>query len=541
LKRNTRRSQERTEAFTMNILRTLSFRASVLLFAALAVLTILVLSTLAFANMRVSEALAERVLVDVKLTHAAGTADMMHDALRGDVLAAQVAGTQAPEERKKTILADVAKHTKTMEQELSTISSSTEDPAVIGALGKVRPAVGAYTAAAAKLVQAALDGKLDPALQADFDKSFGQLEDSLAGLSGLIEATATANVASQAAMFSTERWVMGLAALFSTLLLVLFGWAFARTTLKDLGAEPRALRGFSLRIAQGALDARLAQPAPADSVADAMLRMQCTLADTVGGIRTGAESVATAIQQLAQGNRDLNQRTVQQAATLQDTAASMEQLSATVRQNADNARQASQLALGASTVATKGGAVVGRVVETMKGINDSSNKIADIISVIDGIAFQTNILALNAAVEAARAGEQGRGFAVVATEVRSLAGRSAQAAREIKGLIKASVERVELGAGLVNEAGATMSEILTSIKTVTSIMGEISTATAEQSAGIAQVGQAVTQMDRATQQNAALVEQSAAAAEAVLQQAGGLVKAVAVFTGADAGRAGAAA
>ena len=225
----------------------------------------------------------------------------------------------------------------------------------------------------------------------------------------------------------------------------------------------------------------------------------------------------------------MSQRTEQQSAALEKTAASMEQLSSTVKQNADNAKQANQLALCASTVAIKGGEVVGQVVQTMKGINDSSKKIADIISVIDGIAFQTNILALNAAVEAARAGEQGRGFAVVASEVRSLAGRSADAAKEIKSLINASVERVEQGTALVDQAGTTMTEVVSSIKRVTDIMGEISSASVEQSAGVAQVGEAITQMDQATQQSAALVEESAAAAESLKVQAQQLVQAVAVF------------
>ncbi|MFN0182476.1 MAG: methyl-accepting chemotaxis protein, partial [Aquabacterium sp.] len=222
-------------------------------------------------------------------------------------------------------------------------------------------------------------------------------------------------------------------------------------------------------------------------------------------------------------------RTEEQASALQETAASMEELGSTVRQNADNARQANQLALGASAVAVKGGDVVDQVVTTMKGINDSSRKIADIIGVIDGIAFQTNILALNAAVEAARAGEQGRGFAVVAAEVRSLASRAAQAAREIKDLINASVERVQQGTALVDLAGVTMTEVVTSIRRVTDIMGEIRAASTEQSAGVAQVGEAVNQMDRATQQNSALVEESAAAAESLKGQAQQLVQAVAVF------------
>ncbi len=260
-----------------------------------------------------------------------------------------------------------------------------------------------------------------------------------------------------------------------------------------------------------------------------MAKMKDGLASVVAGVRQGAESVATASAQIAQGNQDLSGRTEEQASALEETAATMEQLGSTVRHNADNASQANQLAQGASTVAVKGGEVVSQVVETMKGINDSSKKIADIIGVIDGIAFQTNILALNAAVEAARAGEQGRGFAVVASEVRNLAKRSADAAKEIKGLIMASVERVEHGATLVDQAGETMQEVVQSIRRVTDIMGEISSASVEQSSGVAQVGEAVSQMDQATQQNAALVEESAAAAESLKTQAQQLVQAVAVF------------
>jgi aerotaxis receptor len=251
-----------------------------------------------------------------------------------------------------------------------------------------------------------------------------------------------------------------------------------------------------------------------------------SLVDDVSG-QTGGLHVASS--EIAQGNNDLSQRTEEQASALEETAASMEQLSSTVKQNADNARQANQLALGASAVAVKGGEVVGQVVDTMKDINDSSRRIGDIIGVIDGIAFQTNILALNAAVEAARAGEQGRGFAVVAAEVRNLAQRSAEAAREIKQLIGASVGRVEAGTALVDRAGETMTEVVSAIRRVTDLMGEISAASAEQSAGVSQVGEAVSQMDQVTQQNAALVEQSAAAAESLKQQAQQLVQAVAVF------------
>jgi methyl-accepting chemotaxis protein len=257
--------------------------------------------------------------------------------------------------------------------------------------------------------------------------------------------------------------------------------------------------------------------------------MQGALARVVLDVRRNAESVATASAQISHGNQDLSSRTEQQASALQQTAASMEQLASTVKQNADNAQQGNQLALTASQVAAQGGEVVGEVVQTMKGINESSRKIADIIGVIDGIAFQTNILALNAAVEAARAGEQGRGFAVVAAEVRTLAQRSAEAAKEIKALITASVERVEQGSALVDRAGATMSEVVQSIKRVTDLMSEISAASAEQSAGVGQIGEAVQQMDRSTQQNAALVEQSAAAADSLKGQAQQMVQAVAVF------------
>ncbi len=257
--------------------------------------------------------------------------------------------------------------------------------------------------------------------------------------------------------------------------------------------------------------------------------MQQQFGAVVAKVRQGSENVASASEQIAQGNHDLSARTESQASALQQTAASMEQLNATVRHNADNARQANQLAQSASTVATQGGAVVQDVVRTMKEINDSSARIADIIGVIDSIAFQTNILALNAAVEAARAGEQGRGFAVVASEVRALAGRSAEAAKEIKALIGASVERAQVGSALVNRAGQTMADVVHAIRRVTDIMGEISAASSEQSQGVAQVNEAVTQMDNSTQQNAALVEEMSAAAASLNLQAQELVDTVAVF------------
>ncbi len=308
------------------------------------------------------------------------------------------------------------------------------------------------------------------------------------------------------------------------------GFALSRGLRKALGAEPTALSEAVARVADGDLSQHLqVDPGDTTSVLANVARMQVNLSSVVANVRSNSESVATASSQISQGNTDLSQRTEQQASALQQTAATMEQLGATVRTNADSARQANQMAQGASVAATEGGEVVGRVVATMQGINDSSRKISDIIGVIDGIAFQTNILALNAAVEAARAGEQGRGFAVVASEVRNLAQRSAEAAKEIKALIGRSVEQVEQGTALVDDAGRSMNDLIVSIQKVADIVGEISSASVEQSSGVQQVGQAVSQMDQVTQQNAALVEESAAAAESLKNQALQLVQAVAVF------------
>ena len=307
--------------------------------------------------------------------------------------------------------------------------------------------------------------------------------------------------------------------------------AIAHLLQRSITGPLRQAVEFAHAVAAGNLSRRMEVTGTNETaqLLQALSEMQSALTQVVSKVRDGSGSVATASEQIAQGNSDLSARTENQASALQQTAASMEQLNSTVRQNADNARQANQLAQSASNVAVQGGEVVADVVRTMKDINDSSAKIADIIGVIDSIAFQTNILALNAAVEAARAGEQGRGFAVVASEVRSLAGRSAEAAREIKDLISASVERVETGTALVDRAGQTMAEVVGAIRRVTDIMGEISAASTEQSQGVAQVGEAVAQMDQVTQQNAALVEEMAAAAASLNTQAQELVDTVSVF------------
>jgi len=338
----------------------------------------------------------------------------------------------------------------------------------------------------------------------------------------------SAGVAAQAAASGRRATVISLVLMAVAFVACAVGGAlFSRTITGPLQRAVTVARA----VADGDLSVRL-DASGKDEMAQllqALQAMRDSLVRVVSNVRENADSVATASAQIAQGNLDLSGRTEEQASALQQTAASMDQLSTTVRTNADNARQASALAQGAAEVAVRGGSVVGDVVSTMKGIDDSSRRVSEIIGVIDGIAFQTNILALNAAVEAARAGEQGRGFAVVAGEVRSLAQRSADAAREIKTLIADSVQRVGQGSALVGEAGTIMNEVVASIQKVTGIIGEISHASSEQSTGVGQVTQAVGQMDAATQQNAALVEESAAAAQSLKAQAGRLVQAVAVF------------
>ena len=331
----------------------------------------------------------------------------------------------------------------------------------------------------------------------------------------------------EAQMFKMKWQIIG-ATTALALLIFACAWFVARKIKEALDQAIAASR----RIASGDLTAQI-EVRSSDETGElltSLREMNSGLARIVGEVRNGAESIATATEEIAAGNSDLSQRTEEQASALEETASSMEELTSTVKQNADNAQAANQLAINASGVAVKGGEVINRVVRTMESITDSSKKISDIIGVIDGIAFQTNILALNAAVEAARAGEQGRGFAVVAAEVRSLAQRSAAAAKEIKALIEDSVAKVQDGSRLVEEAGRTTQDIVTSIKRVTDIMAEISAASLEQSSGIEQVNTAITQMDDVTQQNAALVEEAAAAAESLEEQAQQLVTVVARFT-----------
>ncbi len=388
-----------------------------------------------------------------------------------------------------------------------------------------------YNSAVEKVIALGVAGKRDEAtslLLGDLRAAQRTYLEKLADLSTLqMELMKQADETVDATVTRASMLMM-IIALSATVIGALAAWLVARSITIPI----RQAVTLAETVARGDLrsDIKVYRRDETGQLLGALMRMNDALVRTVSAVRGNADSVATASSQIAQGNIDLSQRTEEQASNLQQTAASMEQLTATVKQNADTARQASQLASGASTVAGRGGDVVDRVVSTMEDISASSKKIADIIGVIDGIAFQTNILALNAAVEAARAGEQGRGFAVVAGEVRSLAQRSAEAAKEIKSLIGASVDKVEAGSALVGDAGRTMGEIVSQVKRVSDLLGEISAASAEQTSGIGQIGDAVTQLDQVTQQNAALVEQSAAAAESLKAQATQLAQAVAFFT-----------
>ncbi|WP_280192794.1 methyl-accepting chemotaxis protein [Delftia sp. PS-11] len=374
----------------------------------------------------------------------------------------------------------------------------------------------------AKAATEILLGKVGPRQEVIFKA----MDDSMARQQELAQA---AGDEAHAALASARFLIIAVTTI-SLLLGILIALAIARSITRALGAEPHEVSQVVGRVAAGDLSQHVAlRPGDHSSVMAGVQRMQASLVKVVGTVRQSSEAVAAASSQIASGNRDLSSRTEEQASALQQTAASMEELSSTVAHSSDNASQANQLAQTAAGVASQGGAVVAEVVGTMKEISDSSHKITDIIGVIDGIAFQTNILALNAAVEAARAGEQGRGFAVVAGEVRVLAGRSAEAAREIRRLIQESVQRVEAGSALVDRAGDTMGEVVASIQRVSTLMSAISAESSEQSRGVSQIGEAVHQIDQTTQQNAALVEEMSAAADSLRAQANELVQAVAVF------------
>ncbi|WP_282183674.1 methyl-accepting chemotaxis protein [Herbaspirillum sp. ST 5-3] len=400
-------------------------------------------------------------------------------------------------------------------------------------LGQAKDARKRYADGQDKLIALVNEEKAPEAkayLAAELRPVLKAYKDSLTGLIQFQVELMDASGKTANRTFATARIVMLALGTFAILLAASIGLIITRSLLKRLGGEPEFAASVATRIAAGDLRVGIElKQNDQSSMLHAMRAMRDNLANIVSQVRQGTDMIATASSQIASGNLDLSSRTEQQASSLEETASSMEELTSTVKQNADNAHQANTLAISASEVAGRGGMVVSQVVDTMGSINESAKKIVDIIGVIDGIAFQTNILALNAAVEAARAGEQGRGFAVVATEVRNLAQRSAGAAKEIKALINDSVEKIHVGAKLVDDAGATMNEVVESVKRVSDIVSEITAASREQTTGIEQINQAIAQMDQVTQQNASLVEEAAAASEAMQEQAQQLVRLVSAF------------
>ena len=467
----------------------------------------------------------------VKAGHALQTsqqADMMHDALRGDAQLALLGALEQNAELIESARAGLKDHAETFDTALNELSGHSLSDDSRAALTLVRPLVQKYTESVAQVVGlSATDARAAQAAMPAVQTVFSELEDQMAAMSESIEKHSQQLEATANERVQDSAVLIGAALALAVALMTAASLSLARS----MAAPINHAVSVADSLAQGDLTVSISPSGndEARHLLQSLAHMQASFASIVKEVKSNADEVASASAQIAGGNQDLSNRTEQQASALQETAATMDQLGSTVRNNADHARQANQLALGASSVARKGGEVMGQVVTTMTGINDSSKKIAEIIGVIDGIAFQTNILALNAAVEAARAGEQGRGFAVVAGEVRNLAHRSAEAAREVKSLVNASVDRVEQGTALVGQAGHTMDEIVSAIKRVTDIVAEISAASAEQSAGIDQVGLAVSQMDQSTQRNTALIEESAAASETLKQQARQLVDAVAAF------------
>jgi len=503
-----------------------SIQRKLLALSLLGLAFVLAVGTIGFVASQQLAASARRIAGDASALKTQMRADMAHDALRGDVLAALLAGDKKDAEEQKAIAADLAEHGKDFRESIDKLATMPLDGPSREALDKVRPALIAYLDSATAVVQqAASDRAAAEAKIPAFMAGFKRLETEMENCGDLIETAAGRTQAASEATANLARLsILGAIVVSIGVMLVL-----GTLTSRAIGKPIR--RAVQIAEAAGDLSSRI-EVSGGDETAQllgALKRMNDSLVAVVGTVRSSSDGIAGGSDRIASGSANLSRRTEEQGSNLQQTAASMEQITATVRNNADTARQAAQLADGASAAASQGGIAVGQMVGTMAEITQASRKIGDIIGVIDGIAFQTNILALNAAVEAARAGEQGRGFAVVASEVRSLAQRSAVAAKEIKGLIQASVDKVETGSRQAGDAGRTMEDIVAQVGRVTQLIGEISTATQEQTSGIGQVSDAVAQLDKVTQQNAALVEESSAAAEGLKREARQLVEAVAVF------------
>ncbi len=459
----------------------------------------------------------------------------LQDSVNARAIEARNLVIAASEERIQASKAKIAKHHASVQSYLHDLQASITkleppEPGLQKALEHVLQTEALYGPVALDITELGSKGQRDKAIakiNAECQPLLDQLNNNLQDLQKEIARISQAHVARSEDEFHKLNTLLLSVSIAALVLAAALGFGITRSITRPLEQATAATRSF----AAGDLSQAMAMQGTDEfsQMLSALEDMRQKLKDLVTTVRDSADSVNTACSEIAAGNHDLSARTETQASALEQTAASMEELASTVQQNADNAKQGNQLAQEASAIAAQGGQSVGDVVQTMEGIHESSRQIADITAVIDGIAFQTNILALNAAVEAARAGEQGRGFAVVAAEVRQLASRSAQAAKEIKSLITDSVERISLGSTQVNQAGTTMQGVVQSIRGVAEIMSQISDASAEQSTGVHQVDHAVTEMDQTTQQNAALVEQMAAAADAMRSQAGELVRAVSVF------------
>jgi methyl-accepting chemotaxis protein len=446
------------------------------------------------------------------------TADMMHDALRADVFAALHAGAEATGEQKRHLQELAKVHGVQLAKALDDAAKAAGNSHIDAILSELRPELERYAAISEELVKLALTdyvGAMNKLPQ--FTATFEKLEADMEQVSDAIEADSERSQRAGDGAMQVSRALIVAACLIAAALLLVISYLLARAIVVPLERAVRVAHAVSS--GDLTVEIRTRRTDELGELLRALAKMKDDLAESVNAIQLAADAVKSGANEIARGNGDLSGRTEEQASSLEETAASMEELTMTVKKNADNAREANQLATGASGVAVRGGEAVREVVATMGGIADASKRIAEIITLIDGIAFQTNILALNAAVEAARAGEQGRGFAVVASEVRALAQRSAQAARQITDLIQDSVSRVEAGTRQAAGAGKTIDDMVGAVKRVNEFVAEISTASDEQLRGIEQVGQAVMQMDQMVQQNAALVEESAAAAENLAQQA----------------------